>query len=148
MYDLRTTIKEQCPNVDVVSAGAWDAYKEDIAAIARENPRQHIILVGHSFGCAAIDQAATKLPKVDLAVFIDPSWDDFTLAPTIRDYLWFKRSDIGIEREATIVGAWRSKVIKGGHNDLPHSQSLIAELIQTINKIDRSNRKNAIAKGS
>jgi hypothetical protein len=148
MHDLRMAVKERCPNVDVVSAGAWDAYKEDIWALVREKPRQHIILVGHSFGCETIDKAATQLPKVDLAVFIDPSWGDFTLAPTIKDYLWFKRSDIGIEREAKIVGASGAKVIQGGHNDLPHSPQLISELVRTINEIDQSGSKTRGVRGA
>jgi hypothetical protein len=148
MHDLRMAVKQQCPNVDVVSAGAWDAYKEDILTIAREKPRQHIILVGHSFGCESIDKAAAQLPNVDLAVFIDPSWDDFVLAPTIRNYLWYQRSSLGIERQAKIAGASGARVIKGGHNDLPHSTQVISELVKTINAIAPSNSaKPSVVRG-
>jgi pimeloyl-ACP methyl ester carboxylesterase len=137
MHELRMAVEKQCPDAKVVSAGAWDAYKTDITKIATAKPRQHIILIGHSFGCEAIDRAAAELPKVDLAVFIDPAWSDFSLAATIQHYLWFKRSSIGIEREARIVGASGPRQIAGGHNDIPHSPELIAQVVAEIQRIDR-----------
>jgi len=141
MHDLRMAVKDQCPDADVESAGAWDAYKADILSLTRDQPRQHIVLVGHSFGCEAIDKVAGQLSQVDLAVFIDPAWDDFSLAPTIKKYLWYQRSDLGIEREAKIMGASGVKVVKGGHNDLPHSPQLMAEVVQAINRLGTSTKK-------
>jgi pimeloyl-ACP methyl ester carboxylesterase len=155
MHDLRMAVKEKCPDADVVSAGMMDAYKTDLVALTRQKPHQHIVLIGHSFGCEAIDHAANQLPHVDLAVFIDPAWDDFSLSPKVGQYLWFKRSDLGIEREATIRGASNPTVIRGGHNDIPHSQDLIAEVVRTINAVgvqarakDEGRTGRALASGS
>jgi len=131
--DLRHAVAEKCPQATVVSAGGWDGYKTDLKALATAKPHQHIILVGHSFGCQAIAEAAAQLPKVDLAVFIDPAWDDFRLSKNIDHYLWYQRSGIGIEREAKIVGAAAPKTITGGHNDIPHAPELIADVVVAIN---------------
>ncbi|MCL2648523.1 MAG: hypothetical protein FWD61_16200 [Phycisphaerales bacterium] len=133
--DLRRTIIKQCPQAKVVNAGGWDGYKANLKKIATAKPRQHIIFIGHSFGCGAINDAAKKLPKVDITVFIDPAWSDFHLSQNILQYLWYKRSGIGIERQAKIIGASSPRVIKGGHNDIPHSPKLIAEVVQAINAL-------------
>jgi hypothetical protein len=137
MHDLRMAIKDQCPEAEVVSAGMWDAYKADIGKIVAAKPRDHVILIGHSFGCGAIDDAADALPRVDLAVFIDPAWNDFSLSRTIARHLWFQRSTFGIEREAKILGASGAKKIEGGHNDIPHSPELIAQVVAEVNRIAR-----------
>src|SRR5437762_5104 len=68
MGDLRQAIAKSCPQATVISAGMWDAYKTDIKALATAKPHLHIILVGHSFGCEAIAQAAAQMPRVDLAI--------------------------------------------------------------------------------
>jgi len=138
MYDLRVAVKEQCPEAKVVSAGMWDAYKSDIKKIATEKPRQHIILIGHSLGCEAIDKAAEALPRVDLAVFIDPAWDDFRLSSTIGKCLWYQRSTFALVRQARIAGAPPAKIIRGGHNDIPHSPDLIAEVVAAIKRVEAS----------
>jgi pimeloyl-ACP methyl ester carboxylesterase len=135
MGDLRHAVTQQCPQAKVVSAGAWDAYKADIKAIATEKPHEHIILIGHSLGCPAIAQTAEQLPKVDLAVFIDPAWDDFHLPSTVAHYLWYQRSDFGLERKAHIVGAAAARRIQGSHNNIPHDPELIAAVVQAINTI-------------
>jgi pimeloyl-ACP methyl ester carboxylesterase len=94
-------------------------------------------MVGHSFGCGAIAEAAEKLPKVELAVFIDPAWNDFKLPHTIAHYLWFQRSNFGLEREAKIIGARQRPVtIQGGHNDIPHSDVLIAGIVNAVRQVN------------
>jgi pimeloyl-ACP methyl ester carboxylesterase len=135
LSDLRKSLEQQCPQATVVSAGDWDGYKADLKAIAASKPFPHVVFIGHSFGCQAIARAAGQLSKVDLAVFIDPAWDDVHLSKTIEHYLWFQRSGIGIEREAQIVGADRPKIIKGDHNSIPHSPELIAEVVDAVNGI-------------
>lgn len=147
MYDLRTTIAKEVPDAKVVSAGAWDAYKADILTLATDPPRERIILIGHSFGCEAIARAAAELPRVDLAIFIDPAWSDFQLARTIDRYLWYTRSRFDLTRQARIVGATGPRQIDGGHNDLPHSPALIAQVVAEIRRIarepaDKPNRRN------
>jgi pimeloyl-ACP methyl ester carboxylesterase len=137
MHDLRNAVERECPEAKVVSAGAWDAYKTDIRKIATEKPREHIVLIGHSFGCEAISGAAAELPKVDLAVFIDPAWSDFPLAPTIDHYLWYKRTKFDITRQARIMGASGARPIPGGHNDLPHSPELIAQVVAEVQRVSR-----------
>src|SRR4051794_15714525 len=72
MGNVRRAIEKQCPNADVVSAGAWDAFKTDLPKIIRESPHEHYVLVGHSLGCQTINEAAKKVSKVDLLVFIEP----------------------------------------------------------------------------
>ena len=94
MGDVRRAIEKQCPNADVVSAGWWDAYKSDMAQIIRDRPHDHIVLVGHSLGCQTIAQTAGKVSKVDLAVLIDPAWDDIKLPRNIQQCLWYRRSDL------------------------------------------------------
>ena len=136
--DLRHEVQRQCPQAKVVNAGGWDGYKSDLKAIATAKPHEHIIFVGHSFGCGAIAEAASQLPRVDLAVFIDPAWNDFPLPRTVARCLWFRRSGGGLEREARVVGAPGPKVIKGGHNDIPHSPELIASVVGAINSVKDS----------
>jgi len=150
MHDLRIALEEQCPDAKVISAGMWDAYKTDLAKLATDKPRDHIIFIGHSFGCRAIDDAADELPggKVDLAVFIDPAWSDFNLSPHIKDYLWFKRSSFDVIRESKIIGAGNPQKIPGGHNDIPHSPLLISQVVAEVQRISRqpqagSNQKPA-----
>src|SRR3954470_1112025 len=70
MGEVRRAIEKQCPNADVVSAGAWDAFKTDLPKIIRESPHDHYVLVGHSLGCQTIADTARKVPKVDLLVFL------------------------------------------------------------------------------
>jgi hypothetical protein len=115
----------------------WDAYNADLKKIATDKPRDHIVFIGHSFGCRAIDDAADELPRVDLAVFIDPAWNDFDLSPNINRYLWFKRSSFDIEREANIVGASNPQKIPGGHNEIPHSPLLISQVVAEVQRISR-----------
>jgi pimeloyl-ACP methyl ester carboxylesterase len=134
MGDLRRAIEKQCPNADVVSAGWWDAYKNDMAKIIRDKPHEHVVLIGHSLGCETIAQAAGKVPKVDLVVLIDPAWDDIHLPRSVEHCLWYRRSDFGWEREANVSGA-SFVTIKGGHNDIPQSPQLIAEVVKAINGI-------------
>jgi len=141
--DLRHAVIDQCPQAKVVSAGAWDGYKADITGIATAKPHDHIILVGHSLGCPAIAQAAEQLPKVDLAVFIDPAWDDFRLPRGVERYLWYQRTGFGLEREAHIVGAARTSTIEGGHNAIPHAPELIAGVVRAINSISISGGRKA-----
>jgi pimeloyl-ACP methyl ester carboxylesterase len=133
--DLRKSLESQCPQATVVSAGDWDAYKADVKAIATGKTYGHVVFIGHSFGCQAIAQAAGKLTNVDLAVFIDPAWDDLCVPKNIEHYLWYQRSGFGLEREANIVGTEKPKIIKGDHNGIPHSPELIAEVVEAVNGI-------------
>jgi len=131
--DLRHAIIKDCPQATVINAGAFDGYKSDIKALATKKPHDHIILVGHSFGCEAIASAALQLPNVELTVFIDPAWNDFHLPSSTAHYLWFQRSNFDIEREAKIIGASSPQKIPGGHNDIPHSPQLITQVVNAIN---------------
>lgn len=134
MGPVRRAIEKQCPNADVVSAGAWDAFKTDLPKIIRESPHDHYVLVGHSLGCQTIAETARKVPKVDLLVFLDPAWDDIQLPRNVQTCLWYQRSDWDWIREAKVNGAspW---IIKGGHNDVPQSPEVIAAVVRAINGI-------------
>jgi hypothetical protein len=134
--DLRRAVEKEFPEAKVVNAGGWDGYKANITGIVNDKPRERVILVGHSLGAPAISEAASKLPKVDLAVFIDPAWDDFKLPKNVDQHLWYKRSDFSVVREAKVLGANEAKTIKGGHNDIPHSQELIADVVGKIRGIE------------
>jgi predicted alpha/beta hydrolase family esterase len=125
LADVRKAVQKECPDATVVNAGGWDGYKANLGAILKSKKYEHVVMVGHSFGCGAIAEAAKDVEKVELAVFIDPAWDDFKMPGTIGRHMWFKRSKFGIEREARIVGAARPVTIEGGHNDIPHSEVLI-----------------------
>lgn len=135
MGPVRHAIEKQCPNADVVSAGAWDAFKTDLQKIIRESPHDHYVLVGHSLGCQTIAETAKKVSKVDLLVFLDPASDDIRLPRNVQTCLWYQRSDFDFfVREAKVVGAspW---IIKGGHNDVPQSPEVIATVVKSINSI-------------
>jgi hypothetical protein len=134
--DVRRAVQDKCPDADVINAGAIDGYKADLPRLVNGKPHQKVIFVGHSFGCAAIASAAPEVQPIDLAVFIDPAWNDFRLPESVKGYMWFKRGGIGIERTANIVGASNPKVIAGGHNDIPHSDELIAGIVDAINKVN------------
>src|SRR5262245_58720253 len=143
---VRRAIQQQCPDADVISAGAWDAYKSDLPRIIRESPRDHLVLVGHSLGCQTIAETAKKVAKVDLVVMIEPAWDDIRLPRNVARCLWYQRTDFGWERRASVAGA-SPATIKGGHNDVPHSKELIAAVVDAINGIPvrRKNEKRALA---
>jgi hypothetical protein len=132
--DVRRAVTAQCEDVEVVNAGGLDGYKANLPGIVNGNKYQRVVMVGHSFGCGAFAEAAPNMKPIDLAVFIDPAWNDFKLPGSVRGYIWFKRSSIGLERQATIIGASNPKVIKGGHNDIPHSAELISEVVIAINR--------------
>jgi pimeloyl-ACP methyl ester carboxylesterase len=135
MGPVRHAIENQCPNADVVSAGAWDAYKTDLAKIIHDSPHDHYVLVGHSMGCEAITEAAKKVSKVDLLVYIEPAPDDIRLPRNVQQCLWYRRSNFDFfVREANVEGAspW---IIKGGHNDVPQSTEVIAAVVRAINNI-------------
>lgn len=134
MGSIRRAIQRQCPNADVVSAGAWDAYKSDVLRMIRKSRRDHLVLVGHSLGCQTAAQTASQVSKVDLVVLIEPAWDDIRLPRNVGRCLWFRRSDFGMVRQAKVIGASPTQ-IKGGHDDIPHSAELIAEVVKAINEI-------------
>lgn len=133
--DVKAAVKQRCPEADVVSAGWWDAYKEDPAALAREKPRERIIMVGHSFGCKTVAEAAAKLPAIDLAIFIEPAWNDVTVPRNVRRVLWFQRSEIGFTRKAKILAGVKPVVINGGHNTVTESPTLISGIVEAINQV-------------
>ena len=133
--DIQKAVERECPHVTVISAGNWDAYKTDLKEIVNKTPHRDVVFVAHSFGCGSIAETAGKLPLVDLAVFIDPAWNDFKLPRSVGNYLWFKRSGLGIEREATIIGAGGARTIEGGHNNIPHSPELIAGVVDAIRRV-------------
>ncbi len=143
--DLRDAVARECPEATVVSTGGWDGYKGDVNAIVAQNPRQHIILVGHSLGCQTIARAADRLPSVDLTVFIDPCWDDIPLPKNVDCYLWYQRSEFGLERKAHVVGATAPKTIQGSHNGIPHSSELIGEVVVAVKEIRSGQRVMAAA---
>jgi pimeloyl-ACP methyl ester carboxylesterase len=143
--DLRNAIAHQCPDATVVSTGNWDGYKADLNPLIAQNPHQRLILVGHSLGCQTIAKAADHLPAVDLTVFIDPCWDDFQLPKNVDRYLWYRRSDFGLERKARILGAAAPKTIAGGHNSIPHSSVLIDEVVAAVKDTSTGQRVMASA---
>jgi hypothetical protein len=140
MGNVRRAIEKQCPNADVVSAGAWDAFKADLPKIIRESPHDHYVLVGHSLGCQTNTETAKKVSKVDLLVYLDPAWDDIRLPRNVQTCLWYQRSNWDWIREANVVGAspW---IIKGGHNDVPQSAEVIAAVVRSINGIRVESRR-------
>jgi pimeloyl-ACP methyl ester carboxylesterase len=134
MGDVRRAIDRRCPKAKVISAGWWDAYKSDLPRIIRKSPHDHLVLIGHSFGCQTVAQAARKVSKVDLVVFIDPAWNDIRLPRNVERCLWYRRSDFGWARKAKVIGA-SAATIRGGHNDIPESKELIAGVVKAINEI-------------
>ena len=131
--DLHDAIGKRCPQATTITAGTRDAYKTDLHAIVAAHPGKRIILVGHSLGCQTVARVASELPAVEVAVFIDPSWDDIRLSGNIARTLWYQRSDFGFERKAHIYGPIAPSTIRGSHNSIPHSPELITEVVATIN---------------
>jgi pimeloyl-ACP methyl ester carboxylesterase len=133
--DLGENISALCPDADVIETGGWDGFRADLRQIIRAHPSAGLVLVGHSFGCRTIADAAADLPAVDLAVMIDPAWDDITLPPTVYSCLWYQRADEGLERRAVITNGGRPELVSGDHNDICHSPQLIAEVSQAVRNI-------------
>jgi hypothetical protein len=140
MGSVRRAIQKQCPNADVQSAGAWDAYKSDLPRMIRESPHDHLVLVGHSLGCNTIAQAARNVSKVDLLVLIEPAGDDIRLPKTVARCIWYQRSNFDWVWQAKVTGASPTK-ISGGHNDIAHSAAVITEVVEAINGIPIKGRK-------
>lgn len=134
MGNLRHAIDKRCNNADVQSAGAWDAYKTDLVAMVKKSPHKHVVLIGHSLGCGAIDQAAEKLPKVDLLVFLEPAWDEIRVPRQVQKVLWYRRTNFDFIRPGTIRG-FKPIDIQGGHNDVPNATPVIEQVVKTINEI-------------
>lgn len=132
MNDLHDAMTREFPDAKVVSTGGWDGYKADIHAIIAQNPRRHVVLVGHSLGCQTIARAADGASSVDLTVFIDPCWDDIPLPKNADRHLWYQRSGFGFERKARIIGAASPTTIQGSHNSIAHSPVLIDEVVVAI----------------
>lgn len=134
--DIAHTINTQCPRAEVWVAGSWDAYKVDIVAHVRANANgRKIVLIGHSFGAAAIINATHQLPFVELLIFVDPveyDWGNTELPTNIGDYLWFRRTNpIGPFRADVKGGKYTP--IEGGHNSIPHSPELIHFTVNAVN---------------
>ena len=132
MGDVRRAVDRRCPKAKGVSAGWWDADKSDLPRIIRKSPHDHLGLIGHSFGCQTVAQAARKVSKVDLVVFIDPAWNDIRLPRNVERCLWYRRSDLGLSRRAKVRGA-SPVTIEGGHNEITESKELIAGVVKAIN---------------
>jgi pimeloyl-ACP methyl ester carboxylesterase len=133
--DIETQLSRQCPNATVVSAGGFNGYQANLNDILAKYPHRNVVLIGHSLGGPAIAQTAEQLPRVDLAVFIDPSWDDFKLPRSVNNVLWFQRSDDDMERPSQIAGAGAPRTIPGKHNDIPHSPHLIDRIVAAVNPL-------------
>ena len=139
--DLETTLSATCPEATIIETGGWDGFRANLKQIVRDHPCQGLVLIGHSFGCKTIADAAADFTSVDLVVMIDPAWDDITIPPTIFSCLWYQRALDGPERRATIRNAGRPTIIPGDHNDICHSPQLISEVSRIVR--DLSERKAA-----
>jgi pimeloyl-ACP methyl ester carboxylesterase len=133
--DLGETISAMCPNAEVVETGGWDGFRANLEKMARDRPEQGVILIGHSFGCQTIAQAAAELAPVDLVVMIDPAWDDITLPPGVRSCMWYQRAEDGLERRAVIRNGGRPTLVSGDHAGICHSGQLIAEVSRVVRDI-------------
>lgn len=142
MGTLRHAVEQQCPAADVMSAGAIDAYKTDVQKMIRENPHDHLVLIGHSLGCQAIAQAAAKVKRVDLLVLIEPAPDDIRVPKNVKLTIWYQRTDFDLFIRLAKVFGMSPIRIKGGHNDVPQSKEVVSTVVNQINQIDARERKN------
>lgn len=140
MGDLRRAIERQCPEADVVSAGLWDAYKSDLLQIIEKSPHRHVVLIGHSLGCQTVAETARKVSKMEFAVLIEPAGNEIRLPRSVGRCLWYQRSDFDLIGKAKVVGVSPVK-IKGGHNDILHSEELIAGVVKAINAEGKRDRR-------
>jgi pimeloyl-ACP methyl ester carboxylesterase len=135
--DVGMTISAMCPDTDVIETGGWDGFRGDVGRAATEPPCQSVILIGHSFGCRTIADAAANLRRVDLVVLIDPAWDDITLPRSVMSCVWYQRSeDAGMERRAIVRNGGRPIVVPGDHNHICHNERLredVGQLVRNIN---------------
>jgi len=139
--ELGENISALCPDADVIEAGGWDGFRADLQRVVRDHPCEGLILVGHSFGCQTIADAAAGISAVDLAVMIDPAWDDITLPRSVVSCLWYQRADPGLERMALIRNGGRPVTIAGDHNNICHSPRLIADVSQVARDISAHNAR-------
>jgi pimeloyl-ACP methyl ester carboxylesterase len=150
--EVGETISALCPDADVVETGGWDGFRADLKRFVKEHPSQGLVLIGHSFGCQTIAQAAGDIQGIDLVVMIDPAWNDFTLPPTVSSCLWYQRAEDGMERRATIRNGGRPTLVNGDHNDICHSPPLIAQVARVVRDISerkamRERLRNGTAAG-
>jgi pimeloyl-ACP methyl ester carboxylesterase len=147
--ELGSNISAMCPDADVVETGGWDGFRGDVKRAATEPPCQSVILIGHSFGCQTIADAAADLDRVDLVVMIDPAWDDMTVPRSVKSCIWYQRSDeAGMERRSVVRNAGRPVVIAGDHNDICHNARLMAEVSRIVRDMsDRSAMQERMRKG-
>jgi len=136
---LGATISAMSPDAEVIETGGWDGFRSNLRRIIKDRPSEGLVLIGHSFGCQTIAQAAADVPQVDLVVMIDPAWDDITLPRTVYSCLWYQRSDLGAERRAVIRNGGRPMIVNGDHNSICYSPQLIAEVSRIVR--DLSDRK-------
>ena len=134
--ELSENISASCPDADVVETSGWDGFRADLGSYVRSHPYQGVVLIGHSFGCKTIAESAASMSNVDLAVMIDPAWDDFALPPSIRSCLWYQRAeDGGPERRSTIINGGRPMVVSGDHGEICHSPQIMAQVTQMVRGI-------------
>jgi len=133
--DLKTAVSAACPDADVIEISAWDGFRSDVARVINARQPRGVVLIGHSFGCETIARAATQLRTVDLAVLIEPAWDDIVLPRNVQSCLWYQRSEIGMERRAVVHGGGRPITVPGGHNDLPRTPEVIVEVVRFVDRI-------------
>jgi hypothetical protein len=142
--EIGANISARCPDADVIESGGWDGFRANLKQVVRDHPCQALILIGHSFGCQTIAQAAADISRVELVVMIDPAWDDITLPSSVVSCLWYQRGDAGVERMAIITNGGRPETISGDHNDICHSPRLIAEVSQIVNNISVSTERRRL----
>jgi len=141
MATVRHAIEKECPQADVMSAGAIDAFKTDVPQMIRENPHDHLVLVGHSLGCQTITLAAGRVRKVDVLVLIEPAPDDLRPPKNVDVVLWYQRTDFDLFIHMAKVFGLNPIKIRGGHNDVPQSKEVVAAVVTAINRIDTRERK-------
>ena len=133
--EIGANILAQCPDAAVIETGGWDGFRADLKQVVKDHPCEGLVLIGHSWGCQTIAQAAADISRVNLVVMIDPAGDDVTLPPSVVSCLWYQRSDADVERMATISNGGSPEIIEGDHNSICHSPRLIAEVSQIVSEM-------------
>ncbi len=141
MTYIASRINLECPEVELVSFGDWDAYKGDIEGFLNNNPHKHCILIGHSFGCSTILNETKDVKFIDAICLIDPvatSGNHLYIQPNVAETeIWYRGNLLGpVTAKVDGQNITTYTEYNLGHNDVPNSKNVCDMIINKIKEIE------------
>ncbi len=138
---LAGKIKQDIPEVEVITFSEWDGWKDDIAGYALNNPHQHQIMIGHSYGCSSILNTTSLDGNIDLVILLDPvSTVGYHLTADsniLKTDIYYRSEEFG-PKTANIKGNNITiyNVPNSSHNSLPNDPSIVNSIEQSIREVE------------